>query len=165
MKNASFIKRLLVIVYDGLLLAGVQLVCFAPFYLIEVLLPNSITNTEFWGVVKGAYLLLVAFVFYAWFWTHGGQTLGMKAWRLYLINANGKFISWKKSLVRYLSAILSWGLAPAILYYVGFDRWYLAIGLGFTWMLLNPKRLAWHDFLSQSQIVQQAKPVKAKQSA
>lgn len=165
MKNASFIKRLLVIVYDGLLLAGVELVSFAPFYLIEVLLPSSLTSTEFWSVLKVIYLLAVAFIFYAWFWTHGGQTLGMRAWHLYLITADGKFISWQRALLRYVSAIISWGLAAGILYYLGFERWYLAVGLGFTWMLLNPRRMAWHDYLSQSQIVQQAKTSKAKQSA
>jgi uncharacterized RDD family membrane protein YckC len=35
------------------------------------------------------YLLLVCFFFYGGFWVHGGQTLGMRAWRLRLQRRNG----------------------------------------------------------------------------
>ncbi len=31
-----------------------------------------------------SYLFMVSFFFYAWFWVHGGQTLGMRAWRLHV---------------------------------------------------------------------------------
>ena len=29
-----------------------------------------------------AYLLAISYGFYGWFWTHGGQTLGMKTWKM-----------------------------------------------------------------------------------
>ena len=32
------------------------------------------------------YLLAVSFLFYGWFWTHGGQTLGMRSWKIKLIS-------------------------------------------------------------------------------
>ena len=35
-------------------------------------------------------MLAVAWAFYGWFWLHGGQTLGMRAWRLKLVTDDGR---------------------------------------------------------------------------
>lgn len=135
--SPGLFKRLLVITYDGLLLAGVLFASYALLFLLTAWLPAEIQQL---GVIKAAkflYLLAVSFAFYGWFWVHGGQTLGMKAWNLYLINEDGKFISWRQSLIRYFSALLSW----------------VVLGLGFAWILLSRSNLAWHDTLSGSRIV------------
>lgn len=133
MKSVGFLKRMLVVAYDGLLLAGVLFLSalFLP------LLPESFAASMPGKLLKSAYLLSVCFIFYGWFWTHGGQTLGMRAWNLYLIKPDGKFIGWKIAAVRFLSAIISWA----------------AVGLGFTWILVNRRGLAWHDIISNTQIV------------
>ncbi|NND81461.1 MAG: RDD family protein [Gammaproteobacteria bacterium] len=133
MSNPGFSKRMLVICYDALLLAGVLFMAALPLPLI----PAEIASTAAGKAVKGAYLLSVCFVFYGWFWTHGGQTLGMRAWNLYLVRANGKFINWPTAALRFVAAMLSWA----------------ALGLGFTWILLSRQRRSWHDLLSGTQIV------------
>ena len=133
MNTIGFFKRLLIICYDGLLLLGVVFLAslFFP------LLPDAF-NFSFAGkVLKGLYLLGIIFLFYGWFWTHGGQTLGMKVWNLYLVKGDGKFINWQTALVRFIAAIFSWA----------------AIGLGFTWILLDRRRRAWHDIISGTQIL------------
>ena len=158
MHNPGFFKRLVVISYDGLLLLAVCLFSSAilmalflavapePFYLDPSLLDaEKIATLSPLGRLVGNVLvtlncLSVSFFFFGWFWTHGGQTLGMKAWKLYLIQPDGKFISWRGALIRYLVAIVSW----------------LCMGLGFTWILLNKKKRAWHDIASNSQIIFQA---------
>ena len=61
----------------------------------------------------------------------------MRAWNLYLIKPNGKFINWKIAAVRYTAALFSW----------------MPLGLGFTWILLNKQKLAWHDMISNTQII------------
>jgi len=61
----------------------------------------------------------------------------MRAWHLYLIDENGKFIDWKTARIRFLVAILSWACA----------------GMGFAWILVNRKNLAWHDIATKTQIV------------
>jgi uncharacterized RDD family membrane protein YckC len=119
----------------------------------------TLTPAEFAGgnvgvAIKISYLMACCFVFYGWFWTHGGQTLGMRVWNLYLINPQGKFINWPQAAMRYLLAWASWGLVAGLLYVANIDRWYLGIGLGFTWMLTNHERLAWHDILSNTRIIQ-----------
>ena len=83
------------------------------------------------------YLLGVAFVFYGWFWTHGGQTLGMRAWQVYLISGNQTGINWQQAGLRFAVAIFSW----------------LPLGLGFWWQWLSPDKLSWHDIASGSELV------------
>ena len=133
MQAPGFFKRILVIIYDLLLLAGIIFAASILFLLI----PDSVEFTLLVKILKIVYLLAVSFFFYGWFWVKAGQTLGMKAWGLYLVNHEGKFINWKWAFVRYIAAIFSWA----------------AIGLGFTWILLNKRRLAWHDIISRSYIV------------
>lgn len=80
------------------------------------------------------YLLLVSFFFYAWFWTHGGQTLGLRAWKIKVLTLDRKPISWKQALLRFIGAILSWGF----------------FGLGFLWILVDKNQRSWHDHLSKT---------------
>ncbi len=155
MPKPGFIKRLVVVVYDGLLLFGAILFsslvlmalfnALAPpsFYIGQPVdgqlstLEHSALGRTIGGILLFGNLVVVSFLFYGWFWTHGGQTLGMRAWHLYLVKSDGKFISWKEAAIRYCAAILSW----------------LAFGAGFIWILFNTQRLAWHDMLSGSSIV------------
>ena len=133
MKKIGLLKRLLVILYDALLLAGVMFVSSIVFLILPASFETSLGGT----VVKQLYLLGIAFFFYGWFWTHGGQTLGMRAWNLYLIKADGKFIDWPTAALRFFVAIISWAAA----------------GLGFTWILLNKQRRSWHDLATGTEIV------------
>lgn len=83
------------------------------------------------------YLLACPFLFYGWFWTHGGQTLGMRAWRLRLLDTNGKPVSWRRAMLRAAGALVS----------------LLTAGLGYLWILVDPERLAWHDRWSGTRLV------------
>jgi uncharacterized RDD family membrane protein YckC len=160
MQNIGFFKRLLVIIYDGLLLISVAFFTSALWMGLFTWLgpdafftaadpsnPNLLERSELGRLVGGTIVsinvICVSFFFYGWFWTHGGQTLGMKAWGLYLIKPDGKFIDWNTALKRYLAALLSIAV----------------VGLGFTWSLLDRRKRTWHDILSNTQIV------KSKQQA
>ena len=119
-------------VYDGLLVVAVWMVGTAA------LLPftggEAVGPGESW---YGIYLLILAFAYFGWFWVHGGQTLGMRSWRLRLKAADGTRVRWGQALVRFLGACLSW----------------LPLGLGFLWALADPRRRTWHDRLSSTVIV------------
>jgi uncharacterized RDD family membrane protein YckC len=80
-------------------------------------------------------LLLVALMFFAGFWTHGGQTLGMRAWRLKLISIGGDPVNWKQALWRFAAAI------PSV----------SAFGLGLFWLLLTGSVMP-HDRLSGTRL-------------
>ena len=88
------------------------------------------------------YLLAVAFLYYGWSWTHGGQTLGMKAWRLKLNAVDGGPVNWRRAALRMLSACLSLG----------------SLGLGYLWILIDRESRAWHDRLSGTRIVRDTPP-------
>ncbi|MFT6033401.1 MAG: putative RDD family membrane protein YckC [Arenicella sp.] len=154
MQNIGFFKRLLVIIYDGLLLVSVVFFTSALWMALFTWLgpdiffttpdpsnPNLIERSDLGraigGVIVSINIICVSFFFYGWFWTHGGQTLGMKAWNLYLVQPNGKFIDWNTAFKRYLAAILSLAF----------------VGLGFTWALLDSRKRTWHDILTNTQII------------
>jgi uncharacterized RDD family membrane protein YckC len=85
-----------------------------------------------------AVLVATVAVFYIGFWVHGGQTLGMRAWRIRAERLSGEAIGWKIGCVRFAAGILS--ILPA--------------GLGLIWMVVDPQHLAWHDRISKTRIVQ-----------
>lgn len=101
-------RRLAAIVYDGLLLAGVLLVATALALGLAVLVIGG-ERAKLHSPLQGnpffsSYLLFVCFFFFAGFWIHGGQTLGMRAWRLRVQRRDGRGIGWWRALLRFLSA-------------------------------------------------------------
>ena len=132
-RHAGLLRRLGAMLYDGCLLAGVMIVAATPLPLFQ-----SAADGSVWvRTLIQIYLVLVCFLFFGWFWTHGGQTLGMRAWRLQLRRIDGQNLAWSTAVVRFLGALLSW----------------LALGLGFFWIALDPQNRAWHDRLSKSIVV------------
>ncbi|WP_096740088.1 RDD family protein [Pseudoalteromonas atlantica] len=59
--------------------------------------------------IRSALLVIVTLVFFGYFWTKSGQTIGMRAWRLKVQTSEGSLISWPQSIVRSLSALLGLG--------------------------------------------------------
>ncbi len=119
-------RRLAAIFYDALLLIGVMF--FAS-------LPVTVASGE--TIHSGSvgfqlYLLAIIYVYVAWQWTHGGQTLGMKAWRLRLVTSAGSAVDWPATLRRFFAALLS----------------VASLGVGYLWLLFDKDRLTWHDRLS-----------------
>lgn len=129
---ASLWRRLAASVYDSLLIAGVIMIATA------VVLPfapnNEVQPGEGWFRL---YLVGVCFWFFGFSWVRGGQTLGMRAWRLRLRTAEAQPIDWLIATKRYLAAWLS--LAPA--------------GLGMLFCLFDPNRRALHDILAGTEVV------------
>lgn len=129
--SPGLIKRLAVMLYDFLLIIAVffaATIALLPFNQGEAFQPNSLAYSF--------YLFLISFLFYGWFWTHGGQTLGLIAWKMQVVNNNGLPLSWKQAFIRFVVAIFSWGIA----------------GLGVFWILFNNKNLTWHDLASNSHV-------------
>jgi uncharacterized RDD family membrane protein YckC len=124
-------RRFGAIVYDLLLLAAVLFVATAallPFTGGEAVEPNHVLYT--------VYLMVVSFGYFGWFWTHGGQTLGMRSWHLRLVGAAKNGVGWREALLRFVAACVSW----------------MAFGAGFLWMLVDAQRLTWHDRVSGTRI-------------
>lgn len=74
-------------------------------------------------------------------WARGGQTLGMRPWRLRVTGADGTAPTRAQLIRRYLVGNLSLLLG----------------GLGFWWAWFDRDRLAWHDRASGTRVVRVAK--------
>ena len=135
-KPAGLLVRLLAMFYDTLLLLSALLIATA------LALMVTKGTLSYHNPFFRTFLFLICFSFYAWFWLHGGQTLGMRAWRLRLQRLDGGPITPWQALLRFMVAIPS--LAAA--------------GLGLWWMLIDKDRLALHDRISESTIVRLPKP-------
>ena len=90
----------MIMFYDAMLLVAVLFFASIP-----VAVAFQITTEHILYPLYILYIYLVAFVFFGWCWTHGGQTLGLKTWKIRLIADNGKKISWQAALLRYLGSI------------------------------------------------------------
>lgn len=161
---AGMSVRLFVLVYDGLLLVALWMITSAV--LVPLGTPEAAARHQELTVVSPLYrqlvlfpaLVLVTWLFYGYFWTRAGQTLGMQTWRLKVLRADGALPRWPDAITRCASACLfplacgliarvSWHSNAAVL---------ASLMLGFLgnylWMLWNPRRLAWHDQLSGTRV-------------
>ena len=60
-------------------------------------------------------------------WTRGGQTIGMRAWRLRVVGADGLPVAWPRALLRFVIAAVS--LAAFGIGFLGYGI-YLAFNAG-----------------------------------
>ena len=137
-QSAGLAKRLLAILYDSLLLMA--LLFIAEILPVALNHGTAISRDNGWlmfYLLHPLYLLIVCFVFMGWFWTHGGQTLGMKTWKLKIVGRDNSNISWTQAAARYVVALLSWA----------------CFGLGFIWMLFDKDKRCWHDIASDSRVI------------
>ena len=133
--------RLLALFYDfwpALALWMLVSLCFTLGYTIsghephQNIAPLSGLQWLLWSVcwlVAGAYAVLS--------WRRGGQTLGMRPWRLHVVGIGGVAPSWRALCLRYAIGTLS----------------LLVAGLGFWWAWFDHDRLTWHDRGSGTRIV------------
>lgn len=125
----SLLRRLLAILYDGMLLIAIWMAASALW-----LAFSGGQAAAAGDALYRLYLLAVAYAFFVGFWRLAGRTLGMQAWRLHVIDANGKRISLLAATHRFVTAILSW----------------LPLGGGFLWAMFDKDDLTWHDRLSKT---------------
>ncbi len=126
-------RRLGAMFYDSLLLIAVLLLAGVPLPLI----PEQMQHQWSIQMLIRSYLLLVSFTFFGSFWTRNGQTLGMRAWHLFMVTQHGKPPTWGRALLRFIMAPL------AILPFL----------LGLVWLVWDKQNLAWHDRWSGTRIV------------
>ena len=130
-------RRLAAAAYDALLLAAIWMaLATADLFL------RGAAGLPYNVHVFRAELLLAALLFFGGSWTHGGQTLGMRAWRLQLRRIDGQPVNWPTALARYAFAWLAW----------------LPLGLGVLWCVIDSRKRAWHDTLSGTEVVLLPKP-------
>ncbi len=127
----SLMRRLAAIIYDLLLLISILFVATA------LILPfNEGQAIETHRGIYTFYLLIISFIFYGWFWTHGGQTLGLRAWKLHVLTFNKQTMTWSHAFLRFIGAIVSWSV----------------LGIGFLWSFIDENNRCWHDSFSKTDV-------------
>lgn len=163
---ATFVKRALAIIYDGLISIAVLLVATWVYTMIGGWITGWDRFEEMAeaGQLSGDpgltfTLFLVLYLFFAYFWTRIGQTLGMQVWRIRIENLDGTSVSWSQALLRYATAATVIFLALLAGYYIGSVT--LIITLPAIIALFLPiNGLSVTDRLSNSVVVQVPKEAK-----
>ena len=98
--NVGLFKRLLINFYDVILLFAVLYFFTIPIILFTQ--GNAVLNSYLYQL----YLILIVFLYYAWFWKKYNQTLGMKIWKVKIYSRCSLDISYLQSFVRIIIALI-----------------------------------------------------------
>lgn len=148
-------RRMACFVYEGVLLFGVVMIAG---YLYGSLTQQRHALDGRHGLQ--AFLFLILAIYFVWFWSHGGQTVAMKAWHIRLVDRNGRPVNERRAMARY---VLSWlWFIPALisvwfagLHTTGAISAALLAGVaGFAALsFLHPDRQFWHDAICGTRLV------------
>ena len=136
--EVSFLRRMAAVFYDTMLI-GVTTA------LLGGIIATTVSHVAGVTLHPGSILsnllfildLVIAFLLFGWFWTHGGQTLGMRAWKIKVVTNDGSNFAWQHAFFRYVGALFSW----------------LALGVGFWIAIFDPNKLTWHDRFSRTHLI------------
>ncbi|MFT6029261.1 MAG: putative RDD family membrane protein YckC [Oleiphilaceae bacterium] len=82
-------------------------------------------------------LFITLYIFFGFFWTKNGQTLGMQVWHIRVQNKDNTSISWKQALLRFLMGTVSW----------------IALGIGHLWPIFDREKRSWQCIFSDTELV------------
>jgi uncharacterized RDD family membrane protein YckC len=128
----GFLRHLGAILYDLLLLLAMLMIATTI-----VVIPLSLNGEDVsigQSPLFRVYLLIVGAGYYLWFWTHGGQTVGMKTWRFRLAGADGADPTLPAALARLLLLLLT-------------------SLVGLLWKLVDPQKQTLYDKLAGTRLV------------
>lgn len=128
-------RQLLAVAYDIFLIA--PLLMANAFVLVSLFGPTeSIAEPTVPDWIMQTTSLMVIMTFFTIFWHKSGQTLGMQAWRIKLVDNKGRSIGVKQAYLRCTAACLS----------------LLVFGLGYWWVFYHPQNRSWHDIISKTHL-------------
>ncbi len=132
MQLASLRRRLVSILYDGMLLMAWL---FMAGFLVVGLLPETVAErSSVAQTLFQIYLIAAAGLYFVLFWSRGGQTLAMKTWRIRVVTREGVALTWRQAWMRYF-----WALAT--------------LGLGILWAFVDREHQFLHDRLAGTRLV------------
>lgn len=133
-KPAGQIRRLGALLYDFMITVALWMLIGG----IAVAINQGESTDVSSPAMLQSVLFILTYLFFGFFWTRNGQTLGMQAWRLRIQTPEGMVLTWWQALLRYISACLSIG----------------TLGLGYLWMFIDRDGLSLHDRLSGTYVVE-----------
>ncbi|HET7608588.1 MAG TPA: RDD family protein [Gammaproteobacteria bacterium] len=125
-------RRLAAFCYDLLLI--VALAASFTALVVAVRLGAGVPPGTWWFSLS---LLGLIAAFFCGFWAHGGQTLGMRAWRIRVVRDDGGALTLARAAARFVCGVVA--AAPA--------------GLGLWWSFLDERKRGWHDRWTGTRVV------------
>lgn len=119
LERAGFIRRLLAMVYDTLVATAVGM-CAAMVMIVTLVVMLKNGTLDLQGYAEPADLIQASFGyklliqtwvglwiagFFLWFWRRGGQTLGMRAWRLRIYSTVEEPMTWPRLFIRLFASL------------------------------------------------------------
>ncbi|HST27573.1 MAG TPA: RDD family protein [Rudaea sp.] len=95
------------------------------------------THTFAGKLLVQGFALALSGAYFVVSWTRGGQTVGMRAWRLRVTRVDGARVDAARALLRFVVALVS--LA--------------ALGAGFWWALFDAQKRTWHDMAARTRVL------------
>lgn len=140
---ATLVRRLAAVFYDSILCIALCM----TMTMIYMAISHSVLGADEYKQINdsgqsirdpllSSTLFISVFIFFGYFWTRTGQTLGMQVWHLRVQNENNTPISWNQALIRFFVA----GLSIA------------TCGLGYFWMLIDKQNRTWQCIASDSKV-------------
>jgi uncharacterized RDD family membrane protein YckC len=141
MKFAGPIQRLIAYWIDGLITGAAVLVLW---FVVGTVIGAAgeagrgmIAGIGF--VVSMLGFLAIFFFYFPWFWSHGGQTPGMKALHVRVVSdEDGGPIGMGTGLIRLVGYFIS-----GLVFYIGF-----------IWILVDKRRRGWHDLMAGTCVIE-----------
>lgn len=128
-------RRLAAAAYDLLPLVGLWFV--AAVLALAITGGALDTHTPADKVLVQGFALALSAAYFIVSWTRGGQTIGMRTWRLRVVATDGNRVSWPQAILRFFVALVS--LA--------------ALGAGFWWALVDAQGRTWHDMAARTRVL------------
>lgn len=135
--SAGFGRRLAALLYDAFLLTALLVVFTSGAVWMNHRMAVLPETAGAWIYPYRAGLVLVIAGYYILNWTHSGQTLGMRAWRLRAVTEAGRPLQLRSAALRFVWGVLAW----------------LPAALGIVWLYFDPEHLAIHDRLSRTRVL------------
>lgn len=122
--RANFFKRLGAYIYDLFAIFALLMLATAvavivvtsgdKIGLIDLSLYQDVGDYLAHSTLFITFLAIVLIAFYGYFWSKGGQTIGMKAWSLRVQNSDGSNINFTQSLIRMATSAFGLGNFSAL---------------------------------------------------
>ena len=135
MKAAGFFRRICSLLYDTLIITGI---IFSSTLLLVWLNKGPIMPGSILSFFQFLVILLTGPIFYCYFWVRNkGQSIGMQAWKIRLVNLDEEGVSLKQSFLRCIFSTAD----------------FVVIGLGYISILFDQNNRSTSDKLSSTKIV------------
>ena len=143
MDKAGFFLRFFAWLLDGFIMSILVFIIMLVFGLFIGLLSG--TESGFLSFLAGTtvvlmlvVLFLFQFLYFGYFWSKSGQTIGMKLLSVKVVRQGGEPLTFLRS-----------GLRGTFGYWVSG----LIFGLGYLWALIDANNEAWHDKIFETWVV------------